>query len=356
MADLLAEATQEPTAQDGRRRNRVVESSDEDDDQPQSKRSKRRRVARDAENEEEHEEREEGEHEDGGQEALDDLNGWTIATFADKPVGNSSYTHKALDAQRSQIKMTIDTLELHVKTLIEVGIAIEDARVTKKGGSNGAEEQQSQMMFEGIDDQVKKNLDHINLLKIEDVVLKAITDKVKSDGQIDDIKEYYKQQCERSREKYMAQSEWSKFKSDELYCEFRSSTWDVNNHDRPQPLMSDILDKGDDEDDSDIETGQATQSYKCPLTMVDFKDAHTSRSCKHTYEGYAIKEHILSAPGNARDVDKATVCPISGCNQMLKLADIFPNHAFQKKVDRHLARQEERGQEIAGDRTVHEII
>ena len=33
-----------------------------------------------------------------------------------------------------------------------------------------------------------------------------------------------------------------------------------------------------------------------------------------------------------------------------------PNHAFQKKVDRHLARQEERGQEIAGDRTVHEII
>lgn len=96
MADLLAEATQEPTAQDGRRRNRVVESSDEDDDQPQSKRSKRRRAARDAENEEEHEEREEGEHEDGGQEALDDLNGWTIATFADKPVGNSSYTHKAV--------------------------------------------------------------------------------------------------------------------------------------------------------------------------------------------------------------------------------------------------------------------
>jgi hypothetical protein len=42
--------------------------------------------------------------------------------------------------------MTIDTLELHVKTLIEVGIAIEDARVTKKGGSNGAEEQQSQMV------------------------------------------------------------------------------------------------------------------------------------------------------------------------------------------------------------------
>jgi hypothetical protein len=108
---------------------------------------------------------------------------------------------------------------------------------------------------------------------------------------------------------------------------------------------------GDDEDDSDIETGQATQSYKCPLTMVDFKDAHTrsayfqsdqpisvadisslwfyfdSRSCKHTYEGYAIKEHILSAPGNARDVDKATVCPISGCNQILKLADIFVSSA-----------------------------
>lgn len=42
--------------------------------------------------------------------------------------------------------MAIDTFELHVKTLIEVGIAIEDARVTKKGGSNGAEEQQSQMV------------------------------------------------------------------------------------------------------------------------------------------------------------------------------------------------------------------
>jgi hypothetical protein len=39
-------------------------------------------------------------------------------------------------------------------------------------------------MFEGIDDQVKKSLDHINLLKIEDVVLKAITEKVKDDGQI----------------------------------------------------------------------------------------------------------------------------------------------------------------------------
>jgi hypothetical protein len=33
-------------------------------------------------------------------------------------------------------------------------------------------------------------------------------------------------------------------KGDELYCEFRSSTWDVNNHGQPQPLMSDILDKG----------------------------------------------------------------------------------------------------------------
>jgi hypothetical protein len=40
--------------------------------------------------------------------------------------------------------MAIDTLVLHAKTLIEAGIAIEDARISKKAGSNGAEEDQSQ--------------------------------------------------------------------------------------------------------------------------------------------------------------------------------------------------------------------
>lgn len=128
MADLLAEATQEPIAPDGRRRNRVVESSDEDGDQSQTGRSKRRRAARDAENEEEHEEGEEGEHEDGGQEVLDDLTGWTIATFADKPVGNSSYTHKAVSYKIPRLFKAISKTSLST---------IWTARCSKKPDQDG---------------------------------------------------------------------------------------------------------------------------------------------------------------------------------------------------------------------------
>jgi hypothetical protein len=95
MADLLAAATQESVGQDGRRRNRVVDSSDEDD-QPQTVRSKRHRAAGDVENDEDDAEGEEEEQREGGGETLDDLQGWTIDTFSDKPVDHSLKTHRAV--------------------------------------------------------------------------------------------------------------------------------------------------------------------------------------------------------------------------------------------------------------------
>ena len=124
---------------------------------------------------------------------------------------------------------------------------------------------------------------------------------------------------------------------------------------------------------------------KCHRSRLQ-PDVVYSRVCKHTFEGDAIKQHIKAVPGNLRDADKAAKCPVTGCTNQIKLADIAvrvastrvqrllythaiayclvraclhmvqPNPVFQKKVNRHYARAEERQQETAANQIVHEII
>jgi len=85
------------------------------------------------------------------------------------------------------------------------------------------------------------------------------------------------------------------------------------------------------DDDDDIEIGGVTQDYKCPLTLTPLQDPMTSKLCKHSFSGAAIREYL--SHGVKR-------CPAAGCNKKITLADLKADKALERKAKEHARRVE----------------
>jgi len=83
------------------------------------------------------------------------------------------------------------------------------------------------------------------------------------------------------------------------------------------------------DEDDDIEVGGVTQDFKCPITLTPLQDPLTSKVCKHSYSGAAIREYL------SRGVKK---CPATGCNKKITLADLKEDKALERKVKEHTRR------------------
>jgi len=90
------------------------------------------------------------------------------------------------------------------------------------------------------------------------------------------------------------------------------------------------------DDDDDIEVGGVTQDYKCPLTLTPLQDPLTSKVCKHSFSGAAIREYL------SRGVKR---CPAAGCNKRVTLADLREDKALERKVKEHARREAMRAED-----------
>lgn len=95
----------------------------------------------------------------------------------------------------------------------------------------------------------------------------------------------------------------------------------------------------DDDEDSDLEIAQEIQSYLCPLTMGCFKHPVTSTVCPHSYEKFAIEDYLKQSAGGK------AACPVTGCSQLLTLAELKPDPVLERDVRRATARAQRRRQE-----------
>ena len=101
-------------------------------------------------------------------------------------------------------------------------------------------------------------------------------------------------------------------------------------------------DDEDEDEDDDIAISRTTISTKCPLTLQEFVSPLSSTKCPHSFEAEAISNMISRSP--TREVR----CPVSGCSQMLKQADLHSDAVLIRRI-RRLQRAKELEQEEADE-------
>lgn len=122
--------------------------------------------------------------------------------------------------------------------------------------------------------------------------------------------------------------------------------------------------RDNDEDDEDIEIAAETLRIKCPITLLPYVDPVTSLKCSHSYEKFAIHSMLQTTQDHApltreqlaeldrldrrsdrtrreRELRVSQVkCP--ECNVPLTAADLKPNPALKRRVQRLLERARRR--------------
>lgn len=142
------------------------------------------------------------------------------------------------------------------------------------------------------------------------------------------------------------------------YVKFRRYLWNaqhvdqVNNMPRANTWFTHLEGRRksqahlDVDDDSDIEIAQEKQSYACPLTLRPLEHPVTSTLCPHSYEKAAVEDYLKHSGGSA-------ACPVSGCSQMLTLAQLRPDPVLQRDI-RRAAQRELRNRQDEDDDSVED--
>eukprot|EP00048_Salpingoeca_helianthica_P023705 m.26451 g.26451 ORF g.26451 m.26451 type:complete len:226 (+) comp8939_c0_seq2:31-708(+) len=76
-------------------------------------------------------------------------------------------------------------------------------------------------------------------------------------------------------------------------------------------------------------TVQVEESFVCPMTRMLFVEPYTSKLCNHSFSKNAIMAAL--SRGSSR-----TRCPVVGCTKMLTRADVVPDPALQRRMERSL--------------------
>ncbi|CAJ2505480.1 Uu.00g128740.m01.CDS01 [Anthostomella pinea] len=85
---------------------------------------------------------------------------------------------------------------------------------------------------------------------------------------------------------------------------------------------------GDDDEDEDLVLAEEHISINCPLSMVVMDQPYTSRKCKHTFNKPAIAEFLRGHQGGR------AMCPQTGCNKEVSLADFYSDQVILRKIKR----------------------
>ncbi|KAF1995382.1 hypothetical protein P154DRAFT_404187, partial [Amniculicola lignicola CBS 123094] len=165
--------------------------------------------------------------------------------------------------------------------------------------------------------------------------------------------EMFLDRLEREKGDYFTHSHTSRYSKNNAYIGFKSMVHEVKYGDSGPPLPppeSWFTERGSPApgvtatqagaEDDDIIIDKATISTRCPLTFRSYKEPVTSRKCPHTFEKSAIQEIIRQS--NARtggggprgQGEKAVQCPVSGCDQMLTVKDLYSDPVLVRKIRR----------------------
>ncbi|BEI94176.1 uncharacterized protein CcaverHIS019_0606350 [Cutaneotrichosporon cavernicola] len=264
---------------------------------------------------------------------------WNKNNFVDVPVGESGI--KPLRELKRHL--------LTVQTKLDHGIAL-----GKETACSLERAKDDHPSIDEIQEGILRMIDQKHILKIRHDVVDDIIGKINHEDSIKNSMEiYYNKQVETQTAEYMEKTARMKYKTNENFISFRIAVWEVRHEDEPFPPMSHWLprEEGDDDDDDDFEVGGTTQRYTCPITLVAYKNAVTSKTCQHSYSKDAIMEIIT----NARKSNRAARCPFSGCNATITAQLLQDNPELQRKSDKQVERERRRAEEAEAEEDYVEL-
>ncbi|WWC70676.1 uncharacterized protein I206_104627 [Kwoniella pini CBS 10737] len=261
---------------------------------------------------------------------MEEEEGWTTDTFQNQVID------KDIPSAAPQLRQTIDKLKDFIRRLEEgMELALDTAKALE-------DSKQDEPSIREVEKAFFRILDQRELVRIKIGVLEDMVNQLRSSHQYTDIESTYEELAAPKEKAYLAKSERAKYKTSKEYSEFRSAIWEIN-HDSACPPVSQWLEKGDDDesDDDDFDIGGATQSYRCPITLMPFVEATTSSKCGHNYSRAAIVDLIETS----RKAKRAPKCPVTGCQAVLDKTDLKPNPSLQKRCDEYQKRLQRREDE-----------
>jgi E3 SUMO-protein ligase NSE2 len=126
------------------------------------------------------------------------------------------------------------------------------------------------------------------------------------------------------------------------------STWFDDNRASPAPGTS--LEGGDVQSDDDLQTIRVKISTKCPLSLKEMENPVKNKSCTHVFEKSAIEAYIKETDRSSRGPKNVKTCPFLGCEQKIKLTDLFVDDVLVRKIQRiQRAREKEQTQAMELD-------
>ncbi|WRT67699.1 uncharacterized protein IL334_004671 [Kwoniella shivajii] len=256
--------------------------------------------------------------------------GWTRDTFENRTISkNTTAAIPMLRGMMDKLKDVISRIEEGLDNAKETAVALEDSK-------------QDEPSIAEVETAFFRALDQRQLLQIRIEILEDMINQLRAGEEYSDIESAYQEVVTTRETEYMAKSQRAKYKNLKEYADFRSALWEIN-HTTACPPVSQWLEKDADEesDDDDFDMGGATQSYKCPITLMLFKDATTSSKCGHNYS----REAIMNLIDNMRKAKRASKCPVTGCSAILDKTDLKANPSLQKRADEFDRRQKRREEE-----------
>ncbi|KAG1136536.1 hypothetical protein G6F37_009897 [Rhizopus arrhizus] len=139
----------------------------------------------------------------------------------------------------------------------------------------------------------------------------------------------YDSELIRLENEYDNKSEKDKYLTNDRFIAYRQHIWNVKNPDEEMPPLT-----GEDNTDDEIVMGRTKLSFKCPITTSWLEQPLTSKTCKHSFTKTAIIQLIQINRG-------MVVCPVSGCNKIVKKDILYDDEILADKVKRAKAKAEE---------------
>ncbi|ORX40176.1 hypothetical protein BD324DRAFT_616669 [Kockovaella imperatae] len=263
--------------------------------------------------------------------------GWTNATFVNRPIVKSTALINKI------IKLQADLTQV----IVEINEGLERARDLAREIEECSEDDD---MIKSIEKNFLRNLEQRQLIQIQHDVLGEMSLKLRANEELVDADSYYENRCAELSAQYEAKTARAKFKESEDYQSFRALIWEINHEEGGPPITFYLPKEDGDESDEDFEMGSMVQTYRCPITLLPFKEAVTrfvvtwhcsyrrstlspplSVTCKHSFSRQAILE--MFDQQRARAAASTINCPVSGCKEKLARHDLKDDPRLQKLCD-----------------------
>ncbi|KAJ1723899.1 hypothetical protein LPJ53_001808 [Coemansia erecta] len=222
-----------------------------------------------------------------------------------------------LHSLRSDIQTTSELIEQAVRLCTITGLDLSDIGDTAK--------------VQQVDQTLRSLIDTQQSLALEQRLISQAASSLDSET----AESQYSRGYERETRKYAAMDERERYGESVVYREFRQQLWDLKHEGEPMPaLFGGEEGEEDQEEEEELVFAGARITYKCPITATWLTDPVTSKKCKHSFSGDAIRALIRGQSGNA-------ACPVVGCAHRITLRDLQQDAILERKVANHLRQLEE---------------